>query len=34
LWLYLTKLLVQKHWRKIDIKSEIKKGTTFTIKFS
>jgi hypothetical protein len=34
LWLYLTKLLVEKHWRKIDIKSEIKKWTIFTIKFS
>jgi len=34
LWLYLTKLLVEKHWRKIDIKSEIKKWTIFTINLS
>ncbi|MFZ2150648.1 MAG: HAMP domain-containing sensor histidine kinase [Candidatus Absconditicoccaceae bacterium] len=34
LGLYLTKILVQKHGRQIYIKSEIKKGTTFTIKFS
>lgn len=33
LWLYLTKLLTQRHWRQIDVKSEIKKWTTFKIYF-
>lgn len=33
LWLYLTKLLVQKHWWQIDVKSEINKWTTFIIYF-
>lgn len=33
LWLYLVKLLVEKHWRNINVKSEKNKWTTFTIIF-
>jgi two-component system, OmpR family, sensor histidine kinase ArlS len=33
LWLYLTKLLVEKHWWKIHISSKVNKGTTCTINF-
>ncbi len=33
LWLYIVRLLVQKHWRNIDIKSKINKGSTVTIYF-
>ncbi len=31
LWLYMVKLLIEKLWRNISVKSELNKGTTFTI---
>lgn len=34
LWLYLTKMLVEKHWWKIDIESELNVGTSFIITFN
>jgi signal transduction histidine kinase len=34
LWLYLTKLLVEKHWWKIAMSSKVGKGTVCTISFA